>query len=66
VNQILSLPIGITVPEATRRVREALTPTDQVKFDQAIMKDQGSRAIYLKTVSKSLGITLLPVKVRAS
>lgn len=58
---ILSLPIGITVPEAQSRVRASLTPEQAAKFDQAIARDPGS-FIYLKTVSKSLGITLLPVK----
>lgn len=58
---ILSLPIGITVPEATSRVRSNLTPENRAKFDRDIARDPGS-FIYLRTVSKSLGITLLPVK----
>ena len=59
---ILSLPISITVDEATSRIRASLTPEQTVKFDRDISRDPGS-FIYLKTVSKSLGITLLPVKV---
>ena len=59
---VLALPIGITVPEAQRHIRDALTAEDKVKFDQAIARDPGS-FIYMKTVAKSLGITLLPIKV---
>lgn len=58
---ILSLPIGITVEEASKRVREALSPEARVKFDRDIARDTGS-FIYLRTVSKSLDVTLLPVK----
>jgi len=58
---ILSLPIDITVEDASKRVREVLSSDQKIKFDRDIARDKGS-FIYLRTVAKALGVTLLPVK----
>lgn len=59
---ILSLPISITVEDAQKRIRDILTEAEKIKFDHAIARDPWS-FIYMRTVAKSLGVDLLPVKV---